>query len=58
MIPTAQRMQHLTPYFFASHGARVREMISRGADVIRLDEGAPDLPPADFIIEALNRSAA
>jgi LL-diaminopimelate aminotransferase len=57
MIPTARRMQHLTPHFFASHGERVRTLQSQGVDVIRLDEGAPDLPPANFIIEALNRSA-
>jgi LL-diaminopimelate aminotransferase len=58
MIPTARRMQHLAPHFFASHGTRVRALLSQGVDVIRLDEGAPDLPPADFIIDALNRSAA
>jgi LL-diaminopimelate aminotransferase len=32
-------------------------MQSQGLDVIRLDEGSPDLPPAPHIIEALKRSA-
>jgi len=33
-------------------------MHARGQDVIRLDEGAPDLPPAPRIIQALYDSAA
>jgi LL-diaminopimelate aminotransferase len=31
-------------------------MKSEGLDVIRLDIGSPDLPPPDFVIDALNRS--
>jgi LL-diaminopimelate aminotransferase len=51
-------MEHLSPHFFASLGARLASMQAQGIDVVRLDEGAPDLPPAPHIIEALVRSAA
>jgi LL-diaminopimelate aminotransferase len=45
-------------YVFATLGARLKELQAQGLDVIRLDIGSPDGPPADFIIEALARSAA
>lgn len=57
MQSTANRMSHLAPHFFASLSARLRSLQAAGSDVIRLDEGAPDLPPAPHIIEALVRSA-
>lgn len=53
MIRPAQRMQHLSPHFFASLGTRLAQMQAQGADVIRLDEGSPDLPPPPAIVEAL-----
>jgi hypothetical protein len=46
-------MDVLAPHFFASLGAKVAALNSAGKDIIRLDEGAPDLPPARPIIEAL-----
>jgi LL-diaminopimelate aminotransferase len=55
---TAQRMQHLSPHFFAGLGAKINAMQQSGLDIIRLDEGSPDLPPAGGIIQALTRSAA
>lgn len=58
MTEVALRMTHLSPHFFASLGARIRAMQAEGVDVIRLDEGSPDLPPAPHIIDALARSAA
>ncbi len=57
MIPTAQRMQGLTEHIFASIESRIARLEQSGAQVIRLDIGSPDLPPAPEIIEALNRSA-
>ncbi len=54
----ARRMDVLRPHFFASLGAKIAAMDAAGMDVIRLDEGAPDMPPAPPIIEALSRSAA
>ncbi len=47
----------LTDNFFATLNARVVDFQATGADVIRLDIGSPDLPPAPHIIEALSRSA-
>jgi len=53
----AQRMNALPPYVFAKLAERIRELRSQGLDVIRLDMGSPDLPPAPHIIEALERAA-
>ena len=53
----AQRLQALPAHFFASLGARIGAMQAQGLDVIRLDEGSPDLPPAPKIVDALMRSA-
>lgn len=56
-MEAAQRVANLPPYVFARVGRRIRELTAEGKDVIRLDIGSPDLPPPDFIIEALYRSA-
>ncbi|KAA3647771.1 MAG: aminotransferase class I/II-fold pyridoxal phosphate-dependent enzyme [Chloroflexi bacterium] len=53
----AERISHLKPYFFATLGKRIVQMRADGVDVIRLDMGSPDLPPADFIVDALVESA-
>jgi aspartate/methionine/tyrosine aminotransferase len=58
MIQIAQRMQKLSPNFFASLTSQIQSMQAAGCDVIRLDQGSPDLPPAPPIISALDRSAA
>ncbi|HMD89411.1 MAG TPA: aminotransferase class I/II-fold pyridoxal phosphate-dependent enzyme, partial [Anaerolineaceae bacterium] len=58
MIEIAQRMQKLTPNFFATLTSQIQSMQAAGADIIRLDQGSPDLPPAPPIIAALDRSAA
>jgi LL-diaminopimelate aminotransferase len=50
-------MAHLEPHFFASLNARLAALQAEGRDIIRLDEGSPDLPPAPHIIEALSRAA-
>ncbi|MEA3338058.1 MAG: aminotransferase class I/II-fold pyridoxal phosphate-dependent enzyme [Chloroflexota bacterium] len=52
----AARLNNVPMYVFAAHGARLRKLQSEGLDVIRLDIGQPDMPPPDFIIEALERS--
>jgi LL-diaminopimelate aminotransferase len=57
MSTPAARMQVLTPHYFAGLSARIAAMQALGADVIRLDEGSPDLPPPPFIIEALAEAA-
>ena len=52
----AQRLNNVPMYVFAAHGARLKKLQSEGLDVIRLDIGQPDMPPPDFIIEALHES--
>jgi LL-diaminopimelate aminotransferase len=56
-MQTAQRLQVLPAHFFASLGARIGTLQAQGLDVIRLDEGSPDLPPTPNIIDAMTRSA-
>jgi LL-diaminopimelate aminotransferase len=57
MKVSADRMRVFPDHFFAGLNNRIREMQAKGEDVIRLDIGSPDLPPAPHIIEALQRSA-
>lgn len=50
-------MQTIEPNFFAKLGVRIGELREEGKDVIRLDMGSPDMPPAEFIVEAMQSSA-
>jgi LL-diaminopimelate aminotransferase len=56
-FPSAHRISTFEPYFFASLGNKIASLKSSGMDVIRIDMGSPDLPPADFIIDSLAESA-
>ena len=56
-IQPAERIASFKPYFFASLAQTIEELKANKVDVIRLDMGSPDLPPADFIIETLVRAA-
>ncbi|NLC29815.1 MAG: hypothetical protein GX773_05090, partial [Chloroflexi bacterium] len=47
----------LKPYFFAGLKTVIADLQGKGVDVIRLDMGSPDLPPASFIIDKLIESA-
>jgi LL-diaminopimelate aminotransferase len=58
MKTATQRMSQLAPQFFAALQNRVADLQVSGYDVIRLDVGSPDMPPAPHIIEALVRSAS
>jgi LL-diaminopimelate aminotransferase len=53
----ADRVNNLPEYFFHGLNQRVAALKAQGRDVIRLDAGSPDLPPAPHIIAALARSA-
>ena len=53
----SQRIANLPPYPFAALSRRIGELQAKGMDVIRMDMGSPDLPPAGFILEALQASA-
>lgn len=54
-LQPAARIAALKPYFFVGLGSRIAELAEEGVDVVRLDMGSPDMPPADFIIDALVR---
>lgn len=56
-IKAAHAIENIRPYFFSTLNKTIEELKEKGMDVIRLDMGSPDLPPADFIIEALVASA-
>ncbi len=58
MVYTAQRVSAMNAHFFATLEAKIKSLQSGGLDIIRLDSGSPDLPPAPHILEALNRTAA
>jgi LL-diaminopimelate aminotransferase len=53
----AHRLDRIPPYVFAALAARIRALEAQGMDIIRLDIGSPDMPPANFIIEALATAA-
>jgi LL-diaminopimelate aminotransferase len=53
----AARIASFKPYFFATLNQKINLLKAKGIDVIRIDMGSPDLPPADFIVEALDKSA-
>lgn len=52
----ARRIQAVADYPFARWNGVVREALSRGVDVIRLDIGDPDLLPPEEVMETLKRS--
>lgn len=56
-IQPAQRIASLKPYFFASLNQKISLLKAKKVDVIHLDMGSPDLPPPDFIIDTLEKSA-
>jgi LL-diaminopimelate aminotransferase len=56
-MKAADRIGKLPPYVFAALGRRIRDLMAQGKDIIRLDIGSPDLPPPDFVIEGMYRSA-
>jgi LL-diaminopimelate aminotransferase len=55
--PPAKRLTALPPYPFAVLNQRIREMVSEGVDVIRLDIGSPDMPPPEAVVDQLERTA-
>ncbi|MBS1248503.1 MAG: LL-diaminopimelate aminotransferase [Chloroflexi bacterium] len=54
----ASPIDKLTPNFFATLNDKIFALESAGAEVIRLDIGSPDLPPAPHIVKALTRAAS
>jgi len=58
MPKIAKRLENLPTYVFAQIGANIQELQAKGIDVIRLDIGNPDLPPASNVIDALKHHAS
>jgi LL-diaminopimelate aminotransferase len=58
MKTATQRMGQLAPQYFAALQNKVADLQAAGYDVVRLDVGSPDMPPAPHIIEALIHSAS
>lgn len=56
-IQPADRIASFKPYFFASLSQKLTALKQKGVDVIRIDMGSPDLPPAEFIVDSLVKSA-
>lgn len=54
----AKRIQDLPQMFFAPLNQKIAAMRTAGKDVIRLDAGSPDMPPAHHLIETLRQNAA
>ncbi len=57
MIEQADRLKRLPPYLFQEIDRLKAELMAKGADVINLGVGDPDLPTPKHIIEELNRAA-
>ena len=57
MKQPSKTVANLKPYFFAGLKTVIADLQEKGVDVIRLDMGSPDLPPASFIIDKLIESA-
>lgn len=57
-MKSAQRLESLPVYVFATLDAKLKTLRSRGVDVIRLDIGSPDGPPPGFVIQSLAQAAA
>jgi LL-diaminopimelate aminotransferase len=53
----SQRVQNLKPYPFARMTEKIASLKARGIDVIRMEIGSPDMPPAEHILAALERAA-
>jgi LL-diaminopimelate aminotransferase len=52
-IKPAKRIASFKPYFFSSLTQHLSLLKAQGVDVIRMDMGSPDLPPASFITDTL-----
>lgn len=56
-IRPAKLVEAIQPYYFDTLNKVIAELKAQGKDIIRLDMGSPDLPPAQFIIDRLIESS-
>ena len=54
----AERVSRLPPYLFAEMEKLQKEKQAQGVDLISLSIGDPDLPPPDFVVEALAKEVS
>jgi LL-diaminopimelate aminotransferase len=52
-LTPAKRIASFKPYFFAALNDQITALKKKSIDVIRIDIGSPDFPPADFIVNRL-----
>ena len=57
-VEFADRVKRLPPYLFAEIERLIKEKKAQGVDLISLSIGDPDLPPPQFVIEALKEEVA
>lgn len=58
MKKPAARIDRSTTQFFAALDEKIAALQAGSSDVIRMDIGSPDLPPAGHIVQELSRSAS
>jgi LL-diaminopimelate aminotransferase len=54
----AARMSRLPPNYFHGLNQIIARLTAAGVDVIRMDMGSPDMPPARQVVETLQQGAA
>jgi LL-diaminopimelate aminotransferase len=54
----ADRIGRLPPYLFAEIEKAIKEKKAQGVDLISLSIGDPDLPPPQFVVDALKQDVA
>ncbi len=52
----SHRVHNLKPYPFARMAEKLADLKARGVDVIRMDIGSPDMPPAEHILAAAGKA--
>ena len=57
IIPQANRLNNVREYYFSRKLEEIREMNSKGMDVLNLGIGNPDLSPSEETIQVLNESS-
>ncbi len=57
MRTLSKRLSRIPPYPFVVIAEQIRQLQARGVDVIRMDIGAPDMPPPEQVIDALAEEA-
>jgi len=55
-VELASRIKHLPPYLFASIDKMKQKAIAKGADVIDLSIGDPDIPTPSHIVRAMKKA--